>query len=104
MFIRGKSNRRSIKSRVIKEVVPQEQPLDVADIATQKVEEILAMAPEVISEPEVEEEPLAEEEVVEEPAPFEEAVEFIAEEPVEPIGEAEPAEELIPDLLDKEVK
>lgn len=81
MFIRRKVNNKPRLSKpVIQEVVPQEQPLEepsIAEVALQKVEEILTMVPEVV-------------ENVAEP-------EQIAEEPIE---EEAPAEETIPDLLD----
>ena len=93
MFIRHQSNKHAVKSRVKKEAVPQEQPLNVADIALQKVEEVLAMTPEVIEEP-----VMTEEKIVEDATILNEAIDFIdAEEPAEPIGEDEPAEESDPD-------
>lgn len=106
MFIRGKSNKRRYIKPVVEEVAPQEQPLDIAEVAIQKVEEVLTMEPIVkeifAEEPLVEEEPAMAEE--DDFAIIDQAIEFIedAEEPVEPIGEAEPAEESIPDLLGEE--
>lgn len=103
MFIRGKSNKRRYIKPVVEEVAQQEQPLDIAEVAIQKVEEVLTMEPIVkeifAEEPVVEEEPAMAEE--DDFAIIDQAIEFI-EEPVEPIGEAEPAEESIPDLLGEE--
>ena len=81
MFIRGKSNRPKF-SGIKKEAVPQEQPLDVAEIAVQKVEEVMNMVPVSIA--------------VEEVEAFlnEDACEECAVAPVEPVGEAEPAQDL----------
>lgn len=81
MFIRQRSNahKKPVKKQ---EAVPQEQPLvDVAEVAAQKVEEVMNMAPASL--------------MVEEAIAFldQACEEECADEPVEPIGEAEPAQD-----------
>ena len=86
MFIRHKPNKPKRIKPLIQEVVPQEQPLeepiDVAEVAAQKVEEVMNMAPVGL--------------VVEDAIAFldQACEEECAEEPVEPIGEIEPAQDL----------
>jgi len=97
MFIRGKSHRPFISKPVVKEVAPQEQPLEqpsISEVALQKVEEVMNMVPESIPE-ENAEVSLDESSNSCEECPKDEMVdEAPAEEQMEPIGEDESAPDL----------
>lgn len=97
MFIRGRSHRPFISKPVVKEVAPQEQPLEqpsISEVALQKVEEVMRMVPESIPEEDVEAF-LNESGNSCEECPKDEIIDgVLAEEQVEPIGEDEPAPDL----------
>lgn len=77
MFVRNRSHKPFISKPVIQEVVSQEQPLEqpsIAEVALQKVEEVMRMAQDTLT------------------VQIEEEEEIEREEPVEPIGDIEPAQ------------
>lgn len=97
MFIRNRSHKPFISKPVVKEVAPQEQPLEqpsIAEVALQKVEEVMRMVPESVPE-ENTKAFLDETDNSYEECPKDEVIdEAPAEEQVEPIGEDEPAPDL----------
>ena len=99
MFIRNRSHRPFISKPIVKEVAPQEQPLEqpsIAKVALQKVEEVMRMVPESILEEDAKSF-LDESDNSCEECPKDEVIdEAPAEEQVEPIGEDEP----VPDLYE----
>lgn len=97
MFIRNRSRRPFISKPVVKEVAPQEQPLEqpsIAEVALQKVEEVMRMVPESVPEEDAKAF-LDESNNSCEECPKDEMIDEVpAEEQVEPIGEDEPAPDL----------